>query len=74
MIHVLFIDKEYSSEVGDFEDFGKLVVKGETDSRLDKGIEVMKDMLVVMKDVNKTLVDMNSNLGGKMDRMLGKQD
>lgn len=85
MIRVSSIDKDYSPAIGGFEDFGKLVIKGETDSRLDKGIDVMKEMLVAIKDVNKTLVDMNSSLGGKidqlsdhlggkMDRMLGKQD
>ena len=41
--------------------------QGETDSRLDQGVEVLKEILVAVKD-------MNANLGGKMDSMLDKQD
>ena len=51
----------------DFESFGKLVLKGETDSRLDTAAEYLKEIVV---SVNK----MNDNLGGKMDQMLDKQD
>jgi len=35
LIRVSSIEKEYSPATGDFENFGKLVLKGETDSRLD---------------------------------------
>lgn len=65
LINVSSIDKEYSSAGGEFDDFGKLVFKGETDARLDKGVEAMKEMIGAIKDVNKTLADINSNLGGK---------
>ena len=68
------MEKAYSPASGEFSSFGKIVADDETDSRLDKGIDVMNKMLVAIIDVNKTLVDMNSNLGGKMDRMLQKQD
>ncbi len=74
LIQVTTIEKEYSTTDGKFDDFGKLVFPGETDSRLDKGIEVMKEMLGGIKDINNTLINMNSNLGGKMDQMLEKQD
>ena len=74
LIQVTSIEKEYSTTDGKFDDFGKLVFKGETDSRLDRGVEVMKEMLSGIKDINKTLIDINSNLGGKMDQMLEKQD
>lgn len=47
---------------------------GETDSRLDKGIESMRKLLVAIENVNVTLnnanealIDMNSNLGGETD-------
>jgi hypothetical protein len=68
------VEKAYSPASGEFFGFGKIVADDETDSRLDKGIDVMNKMLVAIIDVNKTLADMNSNLGGKMDRMLQKQD
>lgn len=74
LIQVSNVEKAYNPAGGEFAKFGKLVDEGETDSRLDKGIEVMNSMLVAIKQVNTTLVDMNSNLGGKIDRMLQKQD
>jgi acylphosphatase len=88
LVQVSSIDKRSSQADGEFSGFNKIVEKEETDSRLDKGIEIMTKMLVAIenvdktlcgvcsniKDVNKTLVEMNSNLGGKMDQMLQKQD
>lgn len=81
VIHVSSIDSKYSPATGEFEGFFKEVSSGETDSRLDKGIESMGKMLVAIEkvndtlnNVNNTLIDMNSNLGGKMDKMLDKQD
>jgi acylphosphatase len=74
LIQVSQVEKTYSSSGGDFAKFGKLVDEGETDSRLDKGIGVMNEMLVAIKQVNTTLVDMNSNLGGKMDDLSCKMD
>lgn len=67
VIHVSAISKEYSEATGDFESFYKLVEPGETDSRLDQGIEILKEILAATKDIN-------TNLGGKMDQMLEKQD
>jgi acylphosphatase len=67
LIHVNSIEKKYSQASGDFENFGKLVLKGETDSRLDTAAVYLKEIVV---SVNK----MNDNLGGKMGQMLDKQD
>ena len=74
LIQVSQVEKTYSSSGGDFAKFGKLVDEGETDSRLDKGIEVMNSMLVAIKQVNTTLVSMDSNLGGKIDNLSCKMD
>lgn len=81
LIKVSSIEKSYSSVSGVFDGFGKLVFKGETDTRLDKGVEVMGKMLVAIndvnaavKEVNRTLVEMNSNLGSKIDHLSGKMD
>jgi len=74
LIQVSDVEKAYSPAGGEFAKFGKLVDEGDTDSRLDKGIEVMNSMLVAIKQINTTLVDMNSNLGGKMDNLGGKMD
>ena len=67
LIHVNSMEKKYSQASGDFENFGKLVLKGETDSRLDTAAEYLKDLVV---GVNK----INENLGGKMDQMIDRQD
>jgi acylphosphatase len=74
LIQVSNVEKAYNPAGGEFAKFGKLVDDGETDSRLDKGIEVMNSMLVAIKQVNTTLVDLNSNLGGKIDNLSGKMD
>jgi acylphosphatase len=67
LISVSAIIKTYSPAIGDFENFGKLVTKGETDSRLDTAAVYLKEIVV---SVNK----MNDNLGGKMDTMIARQD
>ena len=67
LIHVSSIDKEYSQPSGEFSDFGKLVVNGETDSRLDTAAHYLKDLISAVNNMNETL-------GGKMDQMLDKQD
>jgi len=67
LISVSSIVKTYSPATGDFENFGKLVTKGETDSRLDTAAVYLKEIVV---SVNK----MNDNLGGKMDTMIFRQD
>ena len=74
LIQVSNVEKAYNPAGGEFAKFGKLVDEGETDSRLDKGVEVMNSMLVAIKQVNTTLIDMNSNLGSKMDNLSGKMD
>ncbi len=67
LINVSSIEKAYSDASGELNGFYKLVGQGETDSRLDQGIGVLKDILVAVKELNE-------NLGGKMDFMLDKQD
>lgn len=67
LIRVDSVEKVYSQASGDVSGFYKLVITGETDSRLDRGVEILKDILVAVKY-------MNENLGGKMDSMLDKQD
>ena len=74
LIHVSSIEMAYSAAGSEFSQFGKFVEEGETDSRLDRGVEVMKDILVAIKGVNKSLDDMNSNLGGKIDTLGVKID
>ena len=67
LIYVSSIEKVYSPACNEFDNFSKLVVKGETNSRLDTAAVYLKELVFA---VNK----MNDNLGGKMDQMLDKQD
>ena len=67
LIYVSSIEKEYSPACNEFDNFGKLVVKGETDTRLDTAAVYLKELVSEVKNLN-------DNLGGKMDQMLGKQD
>jgi acylphosphatase len=81
IIYVSSISKEYSEATGDFDSFYKQVDPGETDSRLDQGIVVLKEILGAIKDMNAdikgmnanissmstNISDMNTNLGNKID-------
>ena len=81
LIKVLSIEKEYSEAHGYFGGFYKMVGTGETDSRLDEGINVlkgMKDVLILIlnkqDETTHEIKETNRNLGSKMDQMLDKQD
>jgi len=81
LIKVSSIEKKHSEAIGDFGGFYKLVETGETDSRLDEGIGVLKDMkevlILILNKQEETISEIketNKNLGNKMDLMLEKQD
>ena len=81
LIKVSSIETEYSEAHGYFGGFYKMVETGETDSRLDEGINVLKGMKdVLIQILNKQdettheIKETNRNLGSKMDQMLDKQD
>ncbi|OPX76923.1 MAG: Acylphosphatase [Methanosaeta sp. PtaB.Bin018] len=63
LIYVSSVEKSYSPASGEFDMFGKLVAKGETDTRLDTAAGHLKELISA---VNK----MNDNLGGKQDELL----
>jgi acylphosphatase len=67
LIYVSSIEKVYSPACNEFDNFGKLVLKGETDSRLDTAAVYLKEIVSGIKNLN-------DNLGSKMDQMLDKQD
>jgi len=69
-IQVTSIEKIYSQPYGEFGSFYKLVGTGETDSRLDEGIGVLKDM----RDLLISICGTQKQMLSKQDQMLGKQD
>ena len=69
-IQVTNIEKKHSQSNGEFGSFHKLVGTGETDSRLDEGIGILKDM----RDLLISICDVQKQMLEKQDQMLGKQD
>ena len=69
-IQVTSIEKIYSQPYGEFGSFYKLVGTGETDSRLDEGIGVLKDM----RDILISICGTQKQMLSKQDQMLSKQD
>ena len=81
LIDVVDVEVEHADATGDFADFYKLVGEGETDERLDKASDYLKEMIDVMRagfsDMRTGFSDMRSgfeSLGSKMDVMIEKQD
>jgi acylphosphatase len=81
LIQVSAIEKTYFPAGGEFVQFGKMVGEGETDSRLDKGVEAIGSMIQAINGVTKAIEKMDSNLtsridniGLKIDVMSGKID
>ncbi|MGB3944151.1 MAG: acylphosphatase [Methanothrix sp.] len=67
LIDVSDIEVERQDATGEFKAFSKLVDEGETDARLDRSAELLKELI----DVTRFGF---SDLGQKMDKMLDKQD
>ncbi len=67
LIDVSDVEVVRSIATGEFYDFSKHVDRGETDARLDRSAELLKELIDVIRSGF-------SDLGQKMDRMLDKQD
>ena len=85
LINVADVEVEYADPTGDFADFYKLVGEGETDERLDKASDYLKEMIDVMKagfgslnSKTDMMIDVMKagfgSLDSKMDVMIEKQD
>jgi acylphosphatase len=74
LIQVSTIERTYFSASGEFIRFGKMVDEGETDSRLDKGVEAIGNMIQAINGVTKAIEKMDSNLSGKIDAIGEKID
>ncbi|MBN1322692.1 MAG: acylphosphatase, partial [Methanotrichaceae archaeon] len=73
LISVEYIEQKYLQASGNFTSFYKLVEPGEPESRLDEGIDILRDILTSINNINANLSSMNANLGCKMDKMLKQQ-
>ena len=85
LIDVADVEVEHADATGDFADFYKLVGGGETDERLDKASDYLKEMIDVMRagfgsldSKMDMMIDVTKagfgSLDSKMDMMLEKQD
>jgi acylphosphatase len=78
LINVTNIEQEYTNPSEDYEDFHKVVDKGETDERLDIAIGLFKELITVNKDgfdnLRKELGDKIERVGVKVDAVGVKVD
>ena len=88
LINVADVEVESADATGDFADFYKLVGGGETDERLDKASDYLKEMIDVMRsgfgglnskmgmmiEKQDVMIEKQDVMIGKQDEMLGKQD
>jgi acylphosphatase len=81
LINVEKIDGSFSDATGEFSGFYKLVKEGETDERLDRAAELMKQLIGVVQngfndtvDAIKSVKADTSAMLDKQDKMLDKQD
>lgn len=51
LIDVQSIENEYTAATGEFTGFEKMVSGSETDQRLDKAADLLKDLIVVSKEI-----------------------
>jgi acylphosphatase len=78
LIQVEKIEDSFSEATGEFSGFFKLVKEGETDERLDRAAELLKEVIVAMNQgfssLNNTMTSGFNRLGEGQDKMLEKQD
>ncbi|MCG2727665.1 MAG: hypothetical protein L6244_03330, partial [Candidatus Methanoperedenaceae archaeon] len=78
LIEVENIESGFSEATGEFSGFFKLVREGETDERLDRAAELLKEVIVAMNQgfssLNNTMTSGFNRLGEGQDKMLEKQD
>ena len=74
LIEVGAVEVERHDATGEFGAFSKLVDELETDSRLDRSAELLKELIDVTRDGFCRMDGGFRGLGDKMDRMLDKQD
>ena len=74
LIDVQSIENEYTAATGDFIGFEKMVSGGETDQRLDKAADLLKDLIVVSKEIVVELKATHEDIKGVRDEVKGARD
>jgi acylphosphatase len=74
LIDVRSIESNYTSAMGDFIRFEKIVDNGETDQRLDKAAELLSDLIVVNKQIVAQLIINNEEIKGVREEVKGVRE
>jgi acylphosphatase/archaellum component FlaC len=74
LIDVQSIENEYTAATGDFIGFKKMVSGGETDQRLDKAADLLKDLIVVSKEIVVELKGSREDIRGVRDEVKGARE
>ena len=74
LIEVQSIENEYTAATGEFAGFEKMVSGGETDQRLDKAADLLKDLIVVSKEIVVELKGSRDDIKGVRDEVKGARD
>lgn len=74
LIDVQSIEDEYTPATGDFIGFEKMVSGGETDQRLDKAADLLKDLIVVSKEIVVELKGSREDIKGVRDEVKGARE
>ena len=74
LIDVRGIESNYTSAMGDFIRFEKMVANGETDQRLDKAVELLSDLIVVNKQIVTQLMITNEEIKGVREEVRGSRE
>jgi acylphosphatase/uncharacterized protein YoxC len=74
LIDVQSIENEYTAATGEFTGFEKMVSGGETDQRLDKAADLLKDLIVVSKEIVVELKATHEDIKGAREDIKGVRD
>jgi acylphosphatase/uncharacterized protein YoxC len=74
LIDVQSIENEYTAAMDDFTGFEKMVSGGETDQRLDKAADLLKDLIVVSKEIVVELKGSRDDIKGVRDEVKGARE
>ncbi len=74
LIDVQSIENEYTAATGEFTGFEKMVSGGETDQRLDKAADLLKDLIVVNKEIVVELKGSREDIKGVRDEVKGSRE
>ncbi len=74
LIDVQSIENEYSPSTGEYCGFEKMVSGGETDQRLDRAADLLKDLIVVTKEIVVEMRASREEIKGVRDEVKGVRD